>query len=45
MKTYHLPSVHHWGETIERTFVRIGRWLSRPIKRWRPKLPAWKGKN
>jgi hypothetical protein len=45
MKTYHLPSVPHWGATIERTLGWIGRWLSVPIQHWRPKLPAWKGKN
>lgn len=45
MKTYHLPSLEKWGTTIERSFGRLGRWLSGPLKHWHAKLPAWKGKS
>jgi hypothetical protein len=44
MKNYHLPSVHGWGATIERSFEQLGRWLFSPLKHWRTRLPAWKGK-
>ncbi len=45
MKTYHLPSVPRWGASIERTFRRLGRHLSSPLKHWRARLPAWKAKS
>jgi hypothetical protein len=42
MKTYHLPSVPRWGA---RTFRRLRRHLSSPLKHWRARLPAWKAKS